>query len=87
MRVAQGWRMIRTFIPGWSSIRRRVFSASNTSKGSATSTLQPTASKILGMSMGFTWSPMAVRPVPGWGWKPVMAVAELSRTIKSILAL
>ena len=37
--------------------------------------------------MGFTASPMAVRPVPGWGWKPVMAVAELSRTMRSMLAL
>ena len=39
------------------------------------------------MFMGSAGSPMAVMPVPGWGWKPVMAVAELSSTISSILAL
>ena len=30
-------------------------------------------------------TPIAVSPVPGCGWKPVIAVAELSSTIISIL--
>ena len=74
-------------MPSSCKSRFTVFSVSFTSKGSATSTLQPMASKIPWMFMGSAGVPMAVRPVPGWGWKPVMAVAELSSTISSMLAL
>ena len=79
--------MISTFMPGAFSRRRMVFSVSTTSKGSATSALQPMPSTTFWMSMAGTWSPMAVMPVAGWGWKPVIAVAELSSTISSMLAL
>ena len=38
------------------------------------------------MLTGVTFSPSAVRPVPGCGWWPVMAVVELSSTHSVMLA-
>ena len=40
----------------------------------------PRASSAASIESGSDCSPMSVRPMPGWGCPPVMAVVELSRT-------
>ena len=42
----------------------------------------PMASSTPRMLILPAWPPIMVSPVPGWGWWPVMAVVELSSTMR-----
>ena len=75
------------FTPGSADTRRTVSTASFWSRGSTVSTVvSPMPRRTPSMLTGRTAAPMTVRPVPGWGWWPVIAVVELSSTTRVISA-
>ena len=78
----QGDLKMIALTPGRSAVLLTVWTASRRSSGLTISTaVSPIASSMRSMLTFSTTWPIMVRPVPGCGWCPVMAVVELSSTI------
>ena len=86
MAMQGDWNKI-AFTPGSAAHSLTARTALARSKGSTTSIfLTPIPSRTLTMLTLSTAFPIMLRPVPGCGWCPVMAVVELSSTHKIMSA-
>ena len=83
----QGDLKIIAFTPGSAAHSLTVCTALSNSSGSTTSIFfMPIPSRMRTMLTLSTTFPIILRPVPGCGWCPVMAVVELSSTHKIMSA-
>ena len=73
--------------PDFSAMRLTQETEASSSRGLMVSiSVTPIPRSTCSILIFWTISPMTVRPVPGCGWWPVMAVVELSRTTSTIFA-
>ena len=87
MIAAQGDLKITAFTPFMAdSLSTASTHAFKSSASTVTVFFTPIPSSTFVMSTFSTTFPIMVRPVPGWGWWPVMAVVELSRMHRVRLA-